>query len=185
MTRTELFELLKKSNLSRVEQKRLFRSMRKSIILFYLGRRQYERDRIAEDIFQNEVFEKILKSDAREFKKLIYILKLDEINLKLDASRKKTPAHILERFALEQKSKRFEKFLGIGWQKKDHFEKTAKCYQWKLNRAEEKEKEKKANGKSWKRRLVKTIVVASVGVGIGLGAVALLKKITEKKEGEK
>lgn len=185
MTRTEFFELLKKSNLSRVEQKRLFRSMRKSIVLFYLGRRKYERDRFQEDDFQNKLFEKILKSDAREFKKLIYILKLDEINLKLDATKKKSPAHILARFILEKKVDRFEKFLRIGWQNKKHFQKAAKRYEWKLKHAEEKEKEKKANGKSWKRMLVEAVVVVSVGVGIGVGTVTLLKKVTEKKEGEK
>lgn len=177
MARIEFFELLKKSNLSRTEQKRLFRSIRKSIILFHLGRRQYERDRIAENIFQNEVFEKIIKSDAKEFKKLIYRLKLDEIDFKLDASKKKTPAHILERFILEQKAKRFEKFLGVGWRNKDHFQKVAHRYRWKLNRVEE----KKSNGKNWKKGLIGIGVAALLGAGVTV----IYKKITEKKEGEK
>lgn len=149
--------------------------MRKSIILFYLGRRQYERDRIAEDIFQNEIFEKILKSDAKEFKKLIYKLKLDKIELKLETAKKKTPAHILERFILEGKIIHFEKFFLAGRQDKKHFQKIALRYGRERDYFE-----KIRNGKGWK-----------IGLGFGAailfgaGAAVIYKKITEKKEGEK
>lgn len=184
MTRPEFFKLLEKSNLSRTEQEGLFRSMRKSIVLFYLGRRQYERDRLQEDNYQQEIFEEILKSEAKEFKKLTYELKLDEINLKLDAAKKKSPAHILARFILEQKIIRFEKFLRTGWQGKGHFKKVALHYAWKLDRSENKKEEraeKKANGKSWKK--------GPIGLGaailLGAGAAIIYKKVTEKKEDKK
>lgn len=184
MTKLEFFKLLERSDISRAEQNQLFRSMRRSIILFYLGRRQYERDRLQEDNYQQEIFEKILKSDAREFKKLIYELKLDEINLKLDAAKKKTPAHILARFILERKIIRFEKFLRIGWQDEEHFKKAAVRYKWILDRFEKKnveKEEKKASGKNWKKGLVGVVVAVSLGVG----AAVIYKKVKEKKEEKK
>lgn len=175
MTKTEFFKLLEKSGIAQAEQNRLFHSMRKSIVLFYLGRRQYERDRFQEDNFQREIFEKILKSEAKEFKKLIFRLKLDEIDLKLDAAKKKLPAHILARFTLEQKIVRFEEFLKLDQWDKKHFQKIASRYNRMRNHFE-----KKTNGKSWK---------IGLGVGaavlLGAGAVALYKKVTEKKKEEK
>lgn len=168
----EFVKIFKKSGVAKDESEQLYWSMIRSCILISMGKRQSQRARQKEDIFQQSIIKSINFSKVSTRGKFLEKIFDRERDIREDAKMKKYPPHVIENFVIEGRLSTFVPFLQIRLEDAELLEEVEKRLEVTRN--------SQKNHKFWK-----------IGIGVMGGILALkvfvdlLSKNKNNKEGEK